>query len=106
MYPQAVRWGVTAILTDVPRTWLDLREALKSESSLSRPLPPVDIFPPTADYTKTASQYGRTFLWTTWYFYSPVQMFFRSMMKQRLVSSAGPFLPVPVDMSVPVSAAA
>ena len=34
---EAVRWEVDAILTDVTKTWLDLRSALQSEFHLVRP---------------------------------------------------------------------
>jgi hypothetical protein len=33
---EAVRWEVDAILTDVTKTWLDLRSALQSECHLRR----------------------------------------------------------------------
>ena len=32
---EAVRWGVDAILTDVTKTWIDLRAALRCSSSFS-----------------------------------------------------------------------
>ena len=53
------------------------------------------------DYDKVSGQYGRLFLWTTWYFYTPAQMLFRSKLKQRLEASAGPFIPVPVELAAP-----
>ncbi|TFK70971.1 PLC-like phosphodiesterase [Pluteus cervinus] len=70
---EAVRWGVDGIITDVPKTWLDLRASLK------------------ADYEKTGSQYGRIFLWTTPTFYSPVVSAFSRRWHKQLEAIAGPF---------------
>ncbi|PSR81019.1 hypothetical protein PHLCEN_2v6550 [Hermanssonia centrifuga] len=82
---EAVRWDVDAILTDVTKTWLDLRSAL------------------SVDYDKIASQHGRLFLWTSLWYYPPVQSFFRQKMKARLESFAGPFQEV--DPSAPLVSA-
>ena len=43
---EAVRWGVDAILTDVTKTWIDLRAALRCSSSFSHssPLRPLADF--------------------------------------------------------------
>ncbi|KIP10348.1 hypothetical protein PHLGIDRAFT_33894 [Phlebiopsis gigantea 11061_1 CR5-6] len=70
---EAVRWGVDAILTDVTKTWLDLRAALQ------------------VDYDKIARQHGRLFLWTSMRYYTPVQVLLRMKAKAWLESAAGPF---------------
>ena len=44
-----------------------------------------------ADYDKVSGQHGRLFLWTTWYWYTPVQAWFRSSVRKRLQDAAGPF---------------
>ncbi|KAH8096687.1 PLC-like phosphodiesterase [Cristinia sonorae] len=74
---EAVRWKVDVILTDVTRTWLDLRQALQ------------------ADYDKIAAQHGRTFLWTTLQYYPPFQIFSRMVESTYLESVKGPFLVAP-----------
>ncbi|KAE9407234.1 PLC-like phosphodiesterase [Gymnopus androsaceus JB14] len=76
---EAVRWEVDCILTDVTKTWLDMRSALYT------------------DYEKIGLQYSRSFLWTTLYYYTPVQMYFRSMVDKRLQKIAGPFTPATID---------
>ncbi|KDR84086.1 hypothetical protein GALMADRAFT_55437 [Galerina marginata CBS 339.88] len=70
---QAVRWEVTAIITDVTKTWLDLRSGLQT------------------DYEKIGSQYGRFFLWTTLRFYSPVIRAYNVKVQSYLESIGGPF---------------
>ncbi|KXN86118.1 Phosphatidylglycerol phospholipase C, partial [Leucoagaricus sp. SymC.cos] len=69
---EAVRWGVSAIITDVTKTWLDLRAALQN------------------DYEKIGSQYGRLFLWTP-QFFSPILMLQRRVDQLALERVAGPF---------------
>ena len=82
---EATRWGVDAILTDVTKTWLDLRAAMDK------------------DYEGTLALHGsRTFLWTSWQCYTPVQMFFWYAVRKRLENAAGPMDEVP---AVPVVAA-
>lgn len=70
---EAVRWGVASILTDVTKTWLDLRTGLQ------------------ADYDKIGAQYGRGFLWTTPYYYTPFLKFLGFASQKRLEGLAGPF---------------
>jgi len=70
---EAVRWGVNAIITDVTKTWLDLRSALQM------------------DYDKIVSQHGRIFLWTTLTYYTPVQALFVRLAQTYLEHIAGPF---------------
>jgi len=70
---EAVRWGVDAILTDVTKTWLDMRTALYS------------------DYDKTGSKYSRFFLWTTARWYAPFQYAASRASQIYLESVAGPF---------------
>ncbi|KAF9448995.1 PLC-like phosphodiesterase [Macrolepiota fuliginosa MF-IS2] len=69
---EAVRWGVSVIITDVTKTWLDLRAALQN------------------DYEKIGSRYGRLFLWTP-KFYSPVLKYESRLEKVSLEKVAGPF---------------
>ncbi|KAF8165680.1 PLC-like phosphodiesterase [Crassisporium funariophilum] len=75
---EAVRWEVNAIITDVTKTWLDLRAALQT------------------DYDKIGSQYGRIFLWTTLRFYPPFLNAYNRKAQAYLESIAGPFDAVPV----------
>jgi len=70
---EAVRWGVTAIITDVTQTWLELRSKLE------------------ADYDGIVSKYGRIFLWTTPKFYAPVRLLYCAISKRTLENVAGPF---------------
>jgi len=70
---EAVRWGVTAIITDVTKTWLDLRSTLQM------------------DYEKIVSQHGRSFLWTTLVYYTPFQLMLRLLERAFLEYIAGPF---------------
>ncbi|KAF5321274.1 hypothetical protein D9619_000550 [Psilocybe cf. subviscida] len=70
---EAARWEVDAILTDVTKTWLNLRADLK------------------ADYDKTGSRFGRTFLWTRWGYYSPAVNARGRLVQYNLESIAGPF---------------
>ncbi|KJA29766.1 hypothetical protein HYPSUDRAFT_60618 [Hypholoma sublateritium FD-334 SS-4] len=70
---EAVRWEVNAIITDVTKTWLDLRSALQT------------------DYDKIGSQYGRSFLWTTLHFYTPFLFLAKRESLKDLESKAGPF---------------
>jgi hypothetical protein len=79
---EAVRWGVNAIITDVTKTWIDLRSALQG------------------DYEKVGSQFGRTFLWTTLRFYTP--FLFRDSRKSQtyLENIAGPFDAIDISKRV------
>ena len=70
---EAVRWNVDAILTDVTKTWLDLRSALQ------------------VDYEKIAAQHSRWFLWTDYKYYSAVQYVRCRLGQAFLESIAGPF---------------
>jgi glycerophosphoryl diester phosphodiesterase len=70
---EAVRWGVDAILTDVPKTWLEMRAALNG------------------DYDKVGAQYTRSFLWTGPLYYSAVQYGLVLLAKRRMEKVAGSF---------------
>ncbi|RPD66867.1 PLC-like phosphodiesterase [Lentinus tigrinus ALCF2SS1-7] len=70
---EAVRWGIDVIITDVTKTWLDLRGALQ------------------VDYDKIAAQYSRMFYWTTLEFYTPMQIYQRRKDHSYLEGYAGPF---------------
>ena len=91
-FVQAVRWGIDVIITDVTKTWLDLRGALQGSVH-----PLGSVFPHAADelhvvdYDKIARQHSRMFLWTTMHYYSPVQAFTRIAKKAALENVAGPF---------------
>ncbi|CCM01748.1 uncharacterized protein FIBRA_03814 [Fibroporia radiculosa] len=69
---EAVRWGVDVILTDVTRTWLELRSALH------------------VDYDKIAAQYSRMFLWTSWSFYAPALVYDSYHSRTVIESHKGP----------------
>ncbi|PCH44691.1 PLC-like phosphodiesterase [Wolfiporia cocos MD-104 SS10] len=69
---EAVRWEADAIITDVPHTWIQLRNSLK------------------ADRKKTLSQHGRSFLWTTWRLYFPVVRFWEIIAWYWLKRLGGP----------------
>ncbi|GBE79792.1 PLC-like phosphodiesterase [Sparassis latifolia] len=79
---EAVRWGVDVILTDVTKVWLDLRKALR------------------ADFENTAAKHGRSFLWTTWWYYFPVRLLIYYVVMYRLQSSKGPFRVIEADTAV------
>ncbi|KAI9064831.1 PLC-like phosphodiesterase [Trametes sanguinea] len=70
---EAVRWGIDVIITDVTRTWLDLRSALE------------------VDYDKIAAQHSRLFHWTNVEFYTPIQLISRRRDHLYLERYAGPF---------------
>jgi len=74
---EAVRWEVNAIITDVTKTWLDLRSALQT------------------DYEKIGSQYGRIFLWTNPLFYTPFLLAHSRQAQVDLEKIAGPFDAIP-----------
>ncbi|KAF8489103.1 PLC-like phosphodiesterase [Gautieria morchelliformis] len=73
---EAVRWNVHAILTDVTWVWLELRGKLK------------------ADYEQ-ASRLPRSFLWTTFRFYTVMQLWYWRQQRIKLESLRGPFARVP-----------
>ncbi|KAI0307078.1 PLC-like phosphodiesterase [Multifurca ochricompacta] len=70
---EAVRWGVDAILTDVTKTWLDLRVALNG------------------DYDKVGARYTRSFLWTGPLYYAAVQYGLVLLLKRKMEKIAGSF---------------
>lgn len=86
---EAVRWGVDAILTDVTKTWLDLRAALQGRLPIL--YSNSCLIAPAVDYDKIACQYSRRFLWTTVFYYSPVQALARRKSRAWLENIAGPF---------------
>jgi hypothetical protein len=43
------------------------------------------------DYERIVSQHGRIFLWTTWRFYTPIQVMLVRLERLWLESIAGPF---------------
>ncbi|KAJ7771079.1 PLC-like phosphodiesterase [Mycena maculata] len=80
---EAVRWEVDVILTDVTKTWLDLRRELNSVR--------VPLTSDSADYDKITRQYSRFFLWTSWRFYPPFRYMMTHIGRDRLERIAGPF---------------
>ena len=91
---EAVRWEVDAILTDVTKTWLDLRAALEGASDCRFIL---NLLTSSAvDYDKVDQQYGRIFLWKNMFYYTPVQSLLRMAGRAYLERIAGPYEPVPV----------
>jgi len=71
---EVASWGdVDVILTDVPKVWLQLRSTLE------------------VDYDKIIQQHSRLFLWTSPWFYSPVQYLFIRSRQSYLEAFAGPF---------------
>jgi len=70
---EAARWEVDCILTDVTKTWLDLRAAMQ------------------VDYDKVVAQHSRLFLWTSMFYYAPFQTALTRNLQKRLESFAGPF---------------
>jgi len=83
---EAVRWNVAVIITDKPKDWVDLRNRL-------------------SDNTESSAQYGRTFLWTSPYYYRPTHLLFSYLIKKRLEKAAGPFVKAPLP-SIAVAAEA
>jgi phosphatidylglycerol phospholipase C len=89
---EAVRWEVDAILTDVTKTWIDLRAALRStllQLARSYSYHSHDLF--SADYDRIGAQYSRAFLWTTLSFYTPVVVAYGHIARLALENIAGPF---------------
>lgn len=80
-----------AILTDVTKTWLDMRTALYCMYHLLSTLLYKLTRVATADYDKTGSQYGRYFLWTTPRWYTPFLQMRSRKLQAALESVAGPF---------------
>ncbi|KAF5387680.1 hypothetical protein D9615_000752 [Tricholomella constricta] len=85
-FVQAVRWEVNVIITDVTKTWLDMRTALQT------------------DYEKIGSQYGRIFLWTTPRFYTPFLLAHSKQAQIHLERIAGPFDAIPVTHTIKTQA--
>ncbi|KAF8076793.1 PLC-like phosphodiesterase [Lyophyllum atratum] len=83
---EAVRWEVNVIITDVTRTWLDMRSALET------------------DYEKIGSQYGRVFLWTTPKYYTPFLLANSNKAKTYLERIAGPFDALPISTAIKTQA--
>ncbi|KAI0677253.1 PLC-like phosphodiesterase [Trametes maxima] len=84
---EAVRWGIDVIITDVTKTWLDLRSALE------------------VDYDNIAAQHSRMFYWTALEFYSPIQFVVRRRDHLDLERYAGPFRKIDVAEALPVVSA-
>lgn len=81
------------ILTDVTQVWLDLRNALQGapfiairrwDSCSLR----VDL---AVDYDKIAGRYSRSFLWTSWEFYTPATRMRERAARAYIESCVGPF---------------
>ncbi|KAH9948787.1 PLC-like phosphodiesterase [Amylocystis lapponica] len=86
---EAVRMDVDVILTDVTRTWLDLRAAMQ------------------VDYDKIAARHSRMFLWTSLQYYTAWQYRLSWLSGKTLEMFAGPFtVQDVVDVSAPATKAA
>jgi hypothetical protein len=72
---QATTWGVDAILTDVTKTWLDLRAELAE------------------DYTGVMARLDRSFFWRDARFYAPMRLARRVLSRAYLEHIGGPFVP-------------
>ncbi|KAG8818522.1 hypothetical protein FRC19_010575 [Serendipita sp. 401] len=75
---EAARWRVAAILTDKPQVWLDMRSRLSENEAVS-------------------SQYPRTFLWTSPFYYRPASLIIGYMARKRLEKAAGPLQKVSIS---------
>ncbi|KAG5648717.1 hypothetical protein DXG03_000064 [Asterophora parasitica] len=104
---EAVRWEVNVIITDVTKTWLDLRTALQGTfftlESAKMTWAYADV-PFIADYEKIGSQYGRIFLWTTPKFYTPYLLAHSKQAQSYLERIAGPFDAIAVTPAIKTQA--
>jgi hypothetical protein len=84
---------VSAIITDVTKTWLELRSALQGALKIVGVCLDIGLLMhrPTGDYEKVGSQYGRIFLWTTLRFYTPFLFASSRRAQTYLENIAGPF---------------
>lgn len=89
---QAVRWGVDAILTDVTKTWLELRESLRGASPDLLYTQYLSLT--TVDYDKVLMRSSRLFLWTTPGYWGLVQYWWiMPFWSKLLIKWGGPFEP-------------
>jgi len=70
---ECIRWEVDVVITDVPKTYLDLRATVDS------------------NYAKADAEMSRLFLWTDARFWTPVQLYFWRHQKSFLEKMGGPF---------------
>jgi len=82
---EAARWSISVILTDKPQVWLDLRKKLEENPA-------------------TSLQYGRTFLWTSPFYYRPTHLIYGYMVRKHLEKAAGPFENVVLPQTQALSA--
>ena len=73
------------------KTWLDLRSTLQSELFINIRLLDYSLLDIIVDYEKIVSQHGRSFLWTTLMYYTPIQVMLRQLEHFYLEDVAGPF---------------
>ncbi len=85
-----MRWGVDAILTDVTKTWLDMRAALNGTIRVSG-VGFGELMVNLGDYDKVGARYTRSFLWTWPLYYSAVQYGRVFLSKRRMEKVAGSF---------------
>ncbi|RPD66866.1 PLC-like phosphodiesterase [Lentinus tigrinus ALCF2SS1-7] len=69
---EATRWGVDVVLTDKTKTWLDLRETLRT------------------DYDKILAEHSSLFLWTSPRYYFPLRKFWQRLVLSILQKEGGP----------------
>lgn len=70
---ECIRWGVEAIITDVTKSYLDLRESVE------------------LDYAKADAEHSRLFMWTTLNYYMPMQLIQWRDLHTKLEIIGGPF---------------
>lgn len=72
-FAQCIRWGVDAVITDYTQVYLDLRRSVE------------------ADYAKADAENGRLFMWTSFHYYLPWQLFEWYVTASAVERIGGPF---------------
>jgi len=70
---ECIRWEADVVITDVPKTYLDLRASVED------------------NYAQIDAKMGRLFLWTTWKYWTPFQMYLWRWQRSFLEKSGGGF---------------
>lgn len=79
-----------AVITDVTKTYLDLRAQVEGEKRLLAGLILYNINTRlTADYAKVDYENGRMFLWTSAWYYTPVQWYLWRWQQSFLQNAGG-----------------
>lgn len=85
-----MRWGVDAILTDVTKTWLDMRTALNGTRGRGEKITR-ELMVHLGDYEKVCARHKRSFLWTWPLYYSAVQYGLVLLSRRKIEKAAGSF---------------